>query len=95
VIPGSSGISEKWLHLVHVHALESIVVLLEHVEQPNGLAVGERDDHVGARADVIEDVLGRDCRGGTSRHAGFYGAIVRAGADGAPAARAYARRHER
>ena len=42
---------------------------LEHVDQADGLAVGERHDHVGARAEVVEDALRRDGGGHTSRHA--------------------------
>jgi hypothetical protein len=46
------------VHLVDAHALERLGVLLERVDQADRLAVGERQDHVGLRSDVTEDVLG-------------------------------------
>ena len=56
------------VHLVHTHAAQALVLALEHVQQPDGLAVGEREDHVGARADVREDLLGPARGGQSSRH---------------------------
>ena len=57
------------VHLVHADALELLLVALEHVEEPDRLAVGERNDQVGARADVVEHALRRDRCGQTSGHA--------------------------
>ena len=48
------------VHLVDAHAVELGVVRLEHVDEPDGLAVGHRDDHVGLRRDVVEHRLGGD-----------------------------------
>ena len=57
------------VHLVHAHAGQALVLALEHVEHPDGLAVGQREDHVGARAHVGEHVLGPARGGQRSRHA--------------------------
>ena len=38
------------VHLVHAHAAQALVLALEHVEQPDRLPVGQREDHVRARA---------------------------------------------
>ena len=56
------------VHLVHAHAHEAVGVLLERVHQPDRLAVGERQDHVGVRADVAQHVLGAAGRGERARH---------------------------
>jgi hypothetical protein len=56
------------VHLVHPDAVEAFVLALEHVEQPDRLPVGQREDHVGARPDVREDVLGPARGGERSRH---------------------------
>ena len=42
------------VHLVHADALQLLGDALEHVEQADRLAVGQRDDHVGPGPDVIE-----------------------------------------
>jgi hypothetical protein len=47
------------VHLVHSHALELIGMSLEDVDQPDWLAVRQRDDHVGAPADMPQNFLGR------------------------------------
>jgi len=44
---------------MHPHVLEALVVGLERVEQPDGLAVGHRNDDVGAGLHVRERVNGR------------------------------------
>ena len=40
------------------HALEALMVRLQHVEQAHGLAIGHRRDDVGARGHVGEHVFG-------------------------------------
>ena len=57
------------VHLVHAHVAQPLVLALEHVEQPDRLAVGQRQDHVRARPHVGEDVLGAAGGGQRSRHA--------------------------
>ena len=56
------------VHLVHAHVAQPLVLALEHVEQPDRLPVGQREDHVRARADVREDVLRPAGGGQRSRH---------------------------
>jgi hypothetical protein len=56
------------VHLVDADVLELLLMALEHVEEADRLAVGERDDHVGARTDVVQHALRCDRRGQTSRH---------------------------
>lgn len=46
------------VHLVDGHLVQALGVLLERVEQGHRFAVGERDDDVGARRDVVQDGCG-------------------------------------
>ena len=62
------------VHLVHPHAAQALVLALEHVEQPDRLPVGQRQDHVRAGPDVREDVLGPAGDGQRSRHGAQDGA---------------------
>jgi hypothetical protein len=57
------------VHLVDAHPVEPLVLALEDVDEADGLAVGEGQDHVGAGPDVIEDVLLAAGGGTQSRHA--------------------------
>ena len=45
------------VHLVHADAVRAVGRGLDRVEQRDRLAVGERHDDVGARADVLEDSI--------------------------------------
>ena len=47
------------VHLVQANVLEPLVMGLQRVEEDDRLAVGHRDDHVGARGHVGEHVLCR------------------------------------
>jgi hypothetical protein len=46
------------MHLMQAHVLQALVVGLQHVDEGDGLAVGHRDDDVGAGRHVKEHVLG-------------------------------------
>jgi hypothetical protein len=43
------------MHLMHANVDEPVLCGLERVDQADRLAVGHRDDDVGARLDVLED----------------------------------------
>ena len=58
----------KGVHLVHADAAQVLLVLLQHVQKPDRLAVGEREDEVGAGPDVRQDILGRRGRRQRARH---------------------------
>ena len=73
------------VHLVDAHLVEPVGVRLERVEDGAGLAVGERDDEVGAGRHVVEH--GLRWRGGAEQVRSGHGGDCGSGGRGVRIAR--------